>query len=65
FAVGLQPLRPGPACERVRLGGPCAVPYSALALPPFDPTAEPEVTAYAVLELSFELMQDAGATAAA
>lgn len=39
--------------------------YSALALPPFDPTAEPEVTAYAVLKLTFDLMQDAGATPAA
>jgi hypothetical protein len=39
-------------------------PYAVSALPPFDPTAEPEVSAYAVLELTFDLLENAGATPA-
>lgn len=39
-------------------------PYAVSALPPFDPTAEPEVTAYAVPQLTFDLLENAGATPA-
>jgi hypothetical protein len=38
--------------------------FSVLALPPFDPTAEVEVSAYADLELTFEMTGAAGATPA-
>lgn len=41
-----------------------ATPYRLLSLPPFYVTKEPEVTAYAAVELTFELTGTAGATPA-
>lgn len=39
-----------------------AATYGALALPPFDPTMEPEVGAYAAVEVTFDMAGSAGAT---
>jgi uncharacterized protein YggE len=36
--------------------------FGAISLPPFDPTAEVEVSAYAEIELTFEMSFDFGAT---
>ncbi len=38
--------------------------YGAFSLPPFDPATEPEVTAYAAVELTFAIAGDADATPA-
>ncbi len=55
------PVAPPSACGAE---APATTGYGAYVLPPFDPTAEPEVTAYATIELTLAMAGSPGATPA-